>query len=257
MNGESALGWVGRHVLGFTSEVGALLLLLLRVARAPFSRTFEWKELLRQTRAFGVESLVVLGSTAALVGGILVIQAGLYVRRLGVQELVGWAAGFGILRDVGPLVAGLVFSGRVGSRNAAELASMATRDQLLGLRAVGVDSVTTLVAPRAHAMVVSLVALYFIGSVISIATAGGTAAALLHIGWPDFWRSFVERTRLADLASGTLKSVLFAMAVALISCHEGLSVSGGAVAVGEAAKKSVVTSALVIVILDLVAAQVF
>ena len=257
MTGEGAVAMAGRSLLGFAGEVGALALLLLRVVRAPLSRTFEWKELSRQARAFGIGSLLVLGSTAALVGGILVIQAGLYVKRFGVQELVGWFAGFGILRDVGPLVAGLVFSGRVGSRDAAELASMATRDQLEGLRAIGVESVSAVVAPRAYAMVLSLVALYFLGSVISLATAAGSASVLLGVGASQFWRSLVERTQLSDLASGTLKSVLFAMAVALTSCRAGLMARGGAAAVGEAAKKAVVRSALAIVVLDLLVAQVF
>ena len=118
-------------------------------------------------------SLLVLASTAALVGGILVVQAGLYVRRFGVQELVGWFVGFGVLREVGPLVAGLVFSGRVGSRNAAEIAAMVTRDQFEGLRSIGIDVVPVVIAPRAAAMIFSLVSLYFVGSVVSIVTASG------------------------------------------------------------------------------------
>jgi phospholipid/cholesterol/gamma-HCH transport system permease protein len=256
MKMESAVADLGSRLVDAAAEAGGLLVLLGRCLRAPFSPSFEWREMLRQTRAFGVGSLLVLGSTAALVGGILVVQAGLYVRRFGIQELVGWFAGFGILRDVGPLVAGLVFSGRVGSRNAAELASMATRDQLEGLRAIGLDTVRTVVAPRALAMLVSLVGLYFLGSFISIATAALSARLLLGIDGAQFLRSFLERTNLADLGSGALKSVLFAMAVALVSCRAGLLARGGAAAVGDAAKQAVVRGALAIVVLDLAVARV-
>jgi phospholipid/cholesterol/gamma-HCH transport system permease protein len=185
------------------------------------------------------------------------VQAGLYVRRFGVQELVGWFAGYGVLRDVGPLVAGLVFSGRVGSRNAAEIASMATRDQLEGLRSIGVDAVTAVVAPRALAMAGSLVSLYFLGSAISIVTAAGAASALLDVDLSQFSRSLLERTQVADLGSGALKSFAFAMAVAMVSCRAGLVARGGASAVGDAAKQAVVRSALWIVVLDLVVAKVF
>jgi phospholipid/cholesterol/gamma-HCH transport system permease protein len=248
---------LGRWVLDAVAELGALALLLARCVRAPARATFEWREALRQAHQFGVGSVLVLGSTAALVGGIMVVQAGLYVRRFGVQELVGWFAGYGVLRDVGPLVAGLVFSGRVGSRNAAELASMATRDQLDGLRSIGVDAVAAVVAPRALAMAGSLVSLYFLGSAISIATAAGAASWLLGVDLPQFSRSLLERTQVADLASGALKSLAFATAVALVSCRSGLGARGGASAVGDAAKQAVVRSALWIVVLDLVVAKVF
>jgi phospholipid/cholesterol/gamma-HCH transport system permease protein len=216
----------------------------------------EWREALRQGNHFGVGSIVVLGSTSALVGAILVVQAGLYVRRFGIQELVGWTVGFGILRLAGPLVAGLVFSGRVGSRNAAEIAAMSTRDQLEGLRAIGVDVVPTVIAPRAAAMAVSLVLLYFIGSVISILTAAASASFLLNIDWPQFERSFLARTQVSDVLTGVAKVTAFALAVALISCRSGLAARGGATGVGDAAKNAVVRGAFAIVVLDLVVSQV-
>lgn len=248
---------LGRIVLDGHAGLGALLLLAARCFRAVFSRSMEWREALRQIREFGVGSLLVLSATAALVGGILVVQAGLYVKRFGVHELVGWFVGFGVLREIGPLVAGLVFSGRVGSRNAAEIAAMSTRDQLEGLRTIGVDSIPAVIAPRAVAMGFSLVSLYLVGSIVSILTAAGTAWVLLDIDAWQFTRSFIERTELTDLAAGSAKSLAFATAVALISCRAGMSVSGGAAAVGDAAKQSVVRAAFAIVVLDLVVARLF
>lgn len=253
----SSVRRVGRTVLDGSAGVGALILLGFRCVRAFFSGRMEWRETLRQTNQFGVGSLLVLTATAALVGGILVVQAGLYVKRFSVHELVGWFVGFGVLREVGPLMAGLVFSGRVGSRNAAEIAAMSTRDQLEGLRAIGVDAIPAVVAPRAAAMAVSLVTLYLIGSVVSIVTAAGTAWLLLDVDAWQFTRSFLERTQLEDLVAGASKSLAFASAVALISCRAGLSATGGAAAVGDAAKRSVVHAAFAIVVLDLVVARMF
>lgn len=245
-----------RRLTDAVEEFGALLVLGARCAVAPLRRSFEWRESLRQAYRFGVGSIGVLGTTAALVGGIMVIQAGIYVRRFGVQELVGWFAGFGVLRDVGPLVAGLVFSGRVGSRNAAEIASMATREQLEGLRSIGVDRISAVVAPRALAMQGSLLALYAIGSAISILAAAGCAHVLLGIDTAQFSRSLLARTDVADVASGLLKSLVFAQAIAVVSCRAGLTATGGAVAVGDAAKHAVVRSAMWIVVLDLAVSRV-
>lgn len=253
----AVLAFVGRSTLDATREAGAVILLAARCILSLFSGRFEWREALRQCESFGVGSLLVLSSTAALVGGILIVQAGLYVKQFGVHELVGWFVGFGVLREVGPLVAGLVFSGRVGSRNAAELAAMTTRDQLAGLRAIGVDVVPVVVAPRAAAMAFALVALYFVGSVISVGTASLAARGLLDIDFDQFSRSFMTRTQLEDLAVGATKSVVFATAVALISCRAGLDAVGGASAVGEAAKRAVVRAAFAIVVLDLVVARAF
>lgn len=248
---------VGRTVLGEVRELGAMLLMFARSMHALLTLRLGARETLRQAYSFGVGSLPVLAATSALVGGILVVQAGLYVTRFGVHELVGWFVGFGVLREVGPLVAGLTFSGRVGSRNAAEIASMSTRDQLEGLRALGVDVLPVVVAPRGAAMAFSLFTLYLLGSVISIATAALASWVLLDIDGYQFLRSFHERTALEDLVVGSVKSVAFSIAVALISCRAGVQARGGAQAVGEAAKRAVVRAAFAIVVLDLVVARMF
>lgn len=246
---------VGAAALGVVREAGAVGLLGLRTARAFVDRRMEWHEAARQGVEFGAGSVPVVAATSALVGAILVVQAGLYVRRFSVQELVGWFVGYGVLREVGPLLAGLVFSGRVGSRNAAELAAMSTRGQLDGLRAIGVDVVPSVVAPRAAAMFGSLAALYFLGVVVSLATALAAAWGLLDVPPHQFWRAFEERMRPEDLLAGTLKSMAYATAVALLSCRAGVAARGGASAVGEAAKASVVRSAFALVLLDLVVAS--
>lgn len=253
----SVVTGTGRRALAMTREAGGLALLFGRAVRAPFSRRFEWRETLRQGGAFGVGSLVVLGATSALVGGILVVQAGLQVERFGVHELVGWFVGFGVLREVGPLVAGLTFSGRVGSRNAAEIAAMKTRDQLAGLESMGIDVVPTVVGPRATAMTISLVSLYVLGSVVSIVTAAAFAWMLLDVDPWQFGRSFTERTRLVDLWAGMAKALAFSLAVATVSCRAGLVAHGGASAVGDAAKKAVVRAAFAIVVLDLLVSRLF
>lgn len=253
----SVVSAAGRRALSVTREAGGLALLFLRAVQSLFSSRFEWRETLRQGGAFGVGSLVVLSATSALVGGILVVQAGLQVERFGVQELVGWFVGFGVLREVGPLVVGLTFSGRVGSRNAAEIAAMKTRDQLAGLESMGIDVVPTVVGPRAAAMSVSLVALYVLGSVVAITTAAAFAWVLLDVDPWQFGRSFSERTSVNDLWAGMTKAFAFSLAVATVSCRAGLVAHGGASAVGEAAKKAVVRAAFAIVVLDLLVSRAF
>lgn len=245
----------GKSVLRTVRELGASLLLGLKSAKALGSSGFEWREALRQTRAFGVASLVVLCATSALIGGMLVVQVGIQVRRFGIHELVGWFVGFGVLRELGPLVIGLTFSGRVGSRNAAELAAMKTREQLAGLEAMGIDVVPTVIAPRAWAMGASLVCLYALGALVGMVSGALFAWMLLGIDPWQFVRSFEERTELVLLWSGLAKITTFAAAIAIVSCRAGLEAKGGAAAVGQAARRAVVQAAFALVVLDLVVSR--
>src|SRR5678816_524214 len=130
---------VGSLVLSFATHVGGMVVLFGRVVRRllPVDRV----ELFRNLNRMGVSSLAITTATAAFVGGIMVIQSAPMVIRFQVREMVGWGAGFATLREIGPLLIALVFNGRVGANNTAELASMTVTDQIDGLRALAIDPI--------------------------------------------------------------------------------------------------------------------
>ena len=99
----------------------------------------------------GVDSLPIVILTAFFTGGIMVIQSGIFVKRFGAYGLLGFGAGYATLREVGPILIGLMFSGRVGSNNAAELGTMTVTEQLDGLRALAIDPMVFIV-PRVLGM---------------------------------------------------------------------------------------------------------
>ena len=109
---RSVLKRLGAAAIGFARELGATAMLLVRTVSAVARERPSPRQLLSSLDHFGVESAPVLALTALLTGGILVIQGGLVVRRFGVQSLVGWGVGYGVLRQVGPLLSGLLFNGR-------------------------------------------------------------------------------------------------------------------------------------------------
>jgi phospholipid/cholesterol/gamma-HCH transport system permease protein len=242
----------GAAGLSFARELGGTLLLVARTAAALLRERAALRHVLAGLDHFGAESVPVLALTALLTGGILVIQGGLVVRRFGVQTLVGWGVGYGVLRHVGPLLAGLLFNGRVGSRNAAELAAMQTREQLAGLRALGIDPLAAVVAPRAAAMVTSLVLLSALSAALAIAGGIAVAWALLAIEPGVFLRSFRAHVTVADLGANVFKALVFGIAISAVSCRCGLQAQGGAQEVGGAAAKAVVRAALAVIVLDLV-----
>lgn len=188
--------------------------------------------------------------TAFFVGGIMVIQSGIFVKRFGATGLVGWGAGFAILREVGPILIALMFSGRVGANNTAELGTMTVTEQLDALRALAIDPLRYLIVPRVLAMVVMLFCLTIIGDVVAIFGALLFAKLLLGVEPATFMTSLAENLSPADLTHGLVKSAAFGLAIALTSCHFGVTVRGGAVGVGRAVNAAVVAAAIAILLLD-------
>ena len=177
------------------------------------------------------------------------VQAGVFVKRFGATTLVGWGAGYSVLREIGPILIGLMFSGRVGSNNTAELGTMTVTEQIDGLRALAIDPISYLVAPRVVAMMAMLLALTVIGDLVAIAGAALFGRLLLNIEFGIFFQSF-QWLGLADVTHGLVKATVFGGIIALTSCHFGISVRGGAVGVGRSVNAAVVASALGIVISD-------
>ncbi len=241
---------LGAAVLGLANEVGGTGVLAGRVLARLFPPRIDRLELTRNLHRMGVASVAITSATAIFVGGIMVIQAAPMVQRFGVKELVGWGAGFATLREVGPLLIALVFNGRVGANNTAELASMTVTDQIDALRALVIDPITYLVVPRVLSMILMITVLTVIGDGVAMFGAMGAAKVLLDVDPRVFLRSLVTLLEPWDLLSGLVKASLFGTVIALVSSHYGLSVKGGAPGVGRAVTASVVASATGIFALD-------
>lgn len=236
--------------IGLARETGGIALIFWRVLRSLVPPAIDGRELVRNMHKMGNRSVPIVALTAFFVGGIMVIQSGIFVRRFTATALVGWGAGFAILREVGPILIALMFSGRVGANNTAELRTMTVTEQLDGLRALAIDPVRYLIVPRVLAMVLMLVCLTIIGDAVAIGGALLFARLLLGVEWWTFIHSFVDNLAVADLTHGLVKSAAFGLAIALTSCHFGVTVRGGAVGVGRAVNAAVVAAAIAIMLLD-------
>jgi phospholipid/cholesterol/gamma-HCH transport system permease protein len=155
-----------------------------------------------------------------------------------------------VLREIGPILIALMFSGRVGANNTAELSTMTVTEQLDGLRALAIDPVRFLVVPRVIAMMVMLVALTVIGDLVSLTGASIVGRAMLDIEWGTMFHSFADNLKPYDFLHGIYKSIAFGGAIAVTSCYFGVTVKGGAVGVGKAVNAAVVAAAVSIMMLD-------
>jgi phospholipid/cholesterol/gamma-HCH transport system permease protein len=198
-----------------------------------------------------VKSLPIVVVTALFTGGIMVIQAAPTVERFGVHSLLGWGAGFGILREVGPLLTALMISGRVGANNTAELGTMVVTEQVDALRALAIDPLSFLVVPRFIGIVTTLFLSTVFADALALFGAAYAGLPLLGVDPGVFYDGLTGGLLgVGDVVHGLLKSVVFGIVMALASSEFGMETTGGAAGVGRAVNATVVTSAAGIFVLD-------
>lgn len=247
---KGTLRYIGQGFLKTAKEVGGLLVMAWQILRHSAPWKLDGPETWRNFYRVGVESFPIVVVTALLTGAIMVIQSGLYIQEYGAYGLLGWGAGYSVLREIGPIMIGLMFSGRVGANNTAELGTMKVTEQIDALRALAINPIAYLVVPRVLAMVVMMVLLLVVGDLVALIGGGITSQFLLGVDIELFFQSIVMYIELGDFLHGVVKAGAFGLAIAVISCHFGLNVRGGAVGVGRAVNASVVSSATAIFVLD-------
>lgn len=241
---------VGTRFLSLSETVGGMLVLLLQLTWNTLLLRLDVREFWRNMYKVGVKSFPIVVVTALLVGAIMVIQTGQLVAEFDAFGLLGWGAGFATLREIGPVLIGLMFSGRVGANNTAELGTMKVTEQVDALRALSIAPLNYLLVPRFIAIVVMLFLLVIIGDLTALLGGAITAKALLGVEPALFFWSIDEYIKVDDLMNGLAKAFTFGVAIAVVSCHYGMKTSGGAVGVGQAVNSSVVASAVSIFVLD-------
>ena len=239
----------GRGTLALLRTLGGMFLVLGRTARA--LPRMDGREFLRALVHFGWDSLGICLWVSGVIGVMVVVQSGLYVNRFGARVALGWAAGFAVIWEFGPLLLGLVLAARVGARNGAELASLKSGGQLEGLLGISLDPYPLLLAPRWLAITTTSLLLAGVTFLVAVLVEIISAWASLGIPPRVFLGSMSELLGWQDVLGGATKTVAFGAAMATVSTAVGLHSSGGARGVGLSAESSVVLSAFSIFGLDL------
>lgn len=244
------LSWFGGLAMAFARWCGSVTLVIARTAlHLP---RLERGELGRAMVLYGYRSLPLTLGAATLIGATVVLQAGVYATKFGARLYTGWAAGYALMWEFGPLLLGLVMAARIGARNAAELALLSVDGQMEGLRGISLDPFRILVAPRVVAAVLSVATLTTLTFLVAIVWEAVAAYFALELPLRVFMRSFEDMLRWSDLVGGLLKSTVFGFAISVVSTAAGLDVQGGARGVGNASARAVVASCASIFALDLV-----
>jgi phospholipid/cholesterol/gamma-HCH transport system permease protein len=240
--------WIGNYSIRFIEETGKIIILFAQTLGWIFRPPFEGRELLKQMQEVGVRSFPVVMITAAFTGMVLALQSFTGFKRFGAETMVGTVVALSMTRELGPVLTGLMVSGRVGSAMAAELGTMRVTEQIDALYTLATNPINYLIVPRFLATALMLPLLVIFADVIGI--LGGYLVSVQILGAnPTFYtRRTWNYLEFNDLSSGILKAFFFGMIIATISCYQGFSAQGGAEGVGQATTKAVVFSSLAILI---------
>jgi phospholipid/cholesterol/gamma-HCH transport system permease protein len=239
---------VGAAMLSFLAYIGELVLLATETFRSIFTRKLRWRLFLVQIVDVGLLSQVVVVITGAFTGAVFAAQTYFQFNRLGIGSGVGAVVSVAICRELGPVLTGLMVTGRVGAAMSAEIGTMKVTEQIDALRALAVHPVDYLVVPRALAMIVSMPIL--VAECIGIGIAAGylVSVYLLEVNGPYYMANMVRWTGMRDIIMGLSKAFVFGILIVFISCHKGLTSREGAVGVGKATTEAVVDSSLAVLI---------
>ena len=242
------LAFVGRAFLGMLSWLGQIAGLMRELMIGLKSCRWRLKMVAHQIMAIGYGSQLVVVVTGAFTGAVFAFQSYAKFKEFGIESTVGAIVSVALCRELGPVLAGLMVSGRVGAAMAADIGTMKVTEQIDALRVMGVHPVDYLVLPRFLAMCVSMPLL------VAESIAFGLMASYALIvygfdvpgGW--FWQHTVDHTELLDVGIGMFKGLVFGIIITLISCHQGLMAENGAVGVGLGTTRAVVYSSLTMLV---------
>ena len=215
-----------------------------------FRRPRYLSETLMQADSIGVGSLPVVIMTGFSIGAVLALQSSNTLQRFGSLSLTGQLVSLTMVRELGPVLSGLMVSGRNSSGMASELGSMKVTEQIDAMRALGTDPTKKLVTPRLIASTFMLLILTVISDLVGL--GGGWLVARFALGldsnqyWSTAWQSLV----FADVFMGLTKPLLFGFIIGSIGCYYGLSAKGGTQGVGRATTQAVVAASVLIVVVD-------
>ena len=207
--------------------------------------------LLPQFYAIGTQSIPVMMITGAFVGAVLAVQMVLQFKSIGMEAQMGTIVNLSVLRELGPVLAGILLAGRVGGALAAELGTMRVTEQIDALRAMGTSPIRVLVVPRFLACVLLIPIMVIYADFMGILGGYGISVYIYGVNRIEFWRHAAQTVEYFDIFYGPIKSVFFGSAIGLICCYKGFHCQPGAAGVGRACTESFVASCMAILALDL------
>ena len=225
-------------------------LLALQSVTNLFRKPVYFADMVQQADLIGVGSLPIVVLTGFFTGGVLALQSANTLERFGSINLIGQLVSTSMVRELGPVLTGLMVAGRNSSGMASELGSMVVTEQIDAMRALGTDPMKKLVTPRVTATVFMLFFLSILSDLVGLAGGAVIARLLFHLDASNYWSSAWQTLVFQDVFMGLLKPTLFGFIIATVGCFYGITARGGTQGVGRATTQAVVAASVLILVTD-------
>jgi phospholipid/cholesterol/gamma-HCH transport system permease protein len=237
-------------------EVQEYVRLVARVGRASVTPPIYYRDIIEQFDSIGIGSLTVVLLAGLFTGMVLALNSGITLDAFGARSMVGRLISASMVKELGPVLTGLMVSGRVGSGIAAELGSMLVTDQIAALRALGTDPIRKLVVPRVLAGIMMMPLLSILAT--GIGMVGGWIVTVLqfHVASTVYWSSVIQGLYIQDVWMGIVKPIFLGFTIVTIGCHVGMRTTGGTQGVGNSTKLAVVASSVAVIAVDFMVTKV-
>lgn len=205
---------------------------------------------LHQADIIGVGSLPIVVLTGFFTGAVLALQSANSLARFGALSFTGQLVSLSMVRELGPVLTGLMVAGRNASGMASELGSMKVTEQIDAMRALGTDPSKKLVTPRVIATTVMLFFLTILSDFVGLAGGSMISTVMLRLDFNQYWTSAWQALAFEDVFMGLIKPLFSGFIIASVGCYYGLSAKGGTQGVGRATTQAVVASSVLILMVN-------
>jgi phospholipid/cholesterol/gamma-HCH transport system permease protein len=240
------------RLVGWLAAIGDWALFGARAVVEIFRPPYEIGETLRQIYEMGSRSVPLIAVSGLAVGVVLSMHTRASLERFGAEALIPAGLALALVRETGPLTAGLLLSGRIGAGIGAELGAMKVTEQIDALEALAVDSFKFLVVTRVAACIIAVPILTTIMNFTGMLGGYAAEAAATGMSFRTYFDHAFSLIQFSDLVPATLKTTVFGFIIASVGCHQGFTTTRGTEGVGQAATRSVVLASIL-----LIAANVF
>lgn len=215
-----------------------------------------WADFLQQSDIIGVGSLSIVVLSGLSTGGVLALQSAATLSAFGATAVTGQFVSLTMIRELGPVLTGVMVSGRNASSMASELGSMVVTEQIDAMRALGVDPLRKLVTPRIFASIAMLFFLTIVADACGILGGGLVTVFMNHQNGPQYFNMAWEHLKFPDIVQGLVKPLFFGYILASIGCFYGIRTTGGTQGVGRSTISAVVNASVLIIFVDFLISRV-
>jgi phospholipid/cholesterol/gamma-HCH transport system permease protein len=256
MQQVSVVDRVGTGVLGAFEFVGAIATFGARAFVEAVRPPYDLREILRHVYQFGSRSAPLILTAGFAIGIVLSMHTRASLERFGAESLIPAGLALALIRETGPLTAGLLVAGRVGAGIGAEIGAMKVSEQIDALEANAVDAFKYLAVTRILALMIAMPLLTILMDFSGIFGGYVAEAAVSGMSWRLYFERAFSYITYSDIIPATLKTIVFGFLIAVVSSYLGFTTSRGTEGVGEASTRSVVMSSMLIILSDVVLVKI-